>query len=301
MNHLIIDGHALAYRSHFAFATLRTANGLFSGCLYGFLTTLGSTKKKFKDFKITVAWDNEATRKKAVFSSYKCDRTKFGIGDQVRDVKSVLSCLALTQAECPKEEADDVIATLVENYKKEGKVYILTNDKDLTQLVEDGRVIMLCPARNGMEYYDSEAVKKKFGVSPQDIACFLALRGDDIDSIPGLPRVRSTVIASLVEKYRSPQEVYRHLSEEKLTDNERLAFTNFEQQSAVNLSLTNLVRDLSLVISEGTTDPAHMQEYLNRYEIKKISAEAYVKLFGNESSFHMRESPVVLQMTSLFD
>lgn len=264
---------------------------------------MGSLKKKFKDFKVTVAWDNEAVRKKAAFADYKCDRDHtFGIGDQVRDVKNVLGCLDLIQAECAMEECDDVIATLAEEYKKEGKVYILSNDKDLTQLVEDGRVVIMCPTRNkGVEYLDSEAVKKKFGVGPQDIACFLALRGDGIDSIPGLPRVRSTVIASLVGKYRSPQEVYKHLPEEKLTDNEKLAFANFERQSAVNLSLTNLVRDLPLVISEGRADVGYMQEYLDKYEIRKISADGYTKLFGNESSFHMRESPVVLEMTSLFD
>jgi DNA polymerase I len=301
MNNLIIDGFALAFRSHFSHSTLRTATGLFSGCLYGFLTTMGSVKKKHRDFHITVAWDLEATRKKTAFPDYKCNRSKFSIDEQIHDIKELLRNLNVTQSECVGEEADDVIATLVAQYTPEGKVYILSNDKDLTQLVKNGKVIILCPVKGGgFTFFDEEAVKNQFGVKPQNIACYLALRGDTIDSIPGLPRVRSTIIADLVEKYNTPQAVYAHLSEESLTDNERTAFTNFEKQVQVNYTLTKLVDTLQLSTAKGISNPIAVQSLLDKYEIRKIKAESYSENFLEEGSFSYRTAPQFV-MDSLFD
>jgi DNA polymerase I len=301
-NHLIIDGLALAYRSHFAHPNLQTVQGVFSGCMYGFLTSMATQKKKFPDFCFTVAWDNKPTRKLASYPNYKFGRNSYDISSQVNDIKEVLSCMAVTQAQCVGEEADDVIATLVSRYRGDGKVYILTSDKDLMQLVENGKVIMIRPGEHGVQkYYDEEEVEKEFGVRPKDLSCFLALKGDIIDSVPGLPRVRSKIISNLVNKYRTVDEIYNKLSEEKLTVNERQAFDKFKEQSKINFYLTNLVDNLSLEIITGQENPDKMQNILNNYEIKKINATDYIKLYGKESSFLYRTGDDPVIMNSLFD
>ena len=302
MNHLIVDGFGLAFRSHYAFSELRTATGNLSGCVYGFLVSLSPWKKRFMDCHITVAWDSGHARRDAAFSGYKADRPKLTMGDQIHDLKASLACMNITQAESPGEEADDVIAALVKQYSEEGRVFIFSSDKDITQLVQNGKVIMIRPSsgKNQERFFDEEEVKREFEVTPKNMACYQAFRGDTVDSIPGLPRVRSTIIAALVEKYITPDDIYRHLAEEKLTDFERKAFTDFEQQAKVNFQLTQLVNDIPLQITKGSIDPQKFSSYLNKYEIRKIASEPYTKLFENESSFNNRASPV-LEVASLFD
>lgn len=302
MNRFIIDGFNLAFRSHFAFGELKADNGLYSGCVYGFLVTLRSLKKKYPSFHFTVVWDNEPTRKKAMYVDYKADRPHFDIHDQIRDLKSILKALNVDQAEMLGEEADDVIAAMVEKYlQEEGKIYVYSSDKDLLQLVKNGRVIVIKPKSGGYpeEFFDEEAVKDKFGVYPSEFACFLTFRGDTSDHIPGVPRARSKVLAELASKYKEPRLVYGSLNEEKLTDFHRTKMREFEQQAYTNYSLVKLKDDLDCDVSLGASDEEQVALYLEKYGIKKIPADGLVRVFEEESSFNERQAPAI-ENISLF-
>jgi len=258
-------------------------------------------KKRFPEMPFTFVWDNEATRKKVLFAEYKAQRSSVGIHSQISDLKDLLKGFAVRQAECPGEEADDVLATLARQYETEGTVYIYSSDKDLLQLVKDGKVIVVRPkvGQREEQFFDEAAVKQEFGVSPQNLSCYLTLRGDQVDNVPGLPRVKSSFIAELSEKYGLPRNVYAHLSEETLTDFQVQAFREFEQQSNLNWQIVQLVDDLPLVLSEGQTDSEHVQKFLDRYEIRKLSSSALTDLFGKESSFNSRVTQGIT-MPSLF-
>ena len=211
MKRFIIDGFNLAYRSHFAFKDLSTSTGLFSGSIYGFLTTMRALKRRFPDFQFYVVWDNEPTTKKNAYAGYKANRIPFRVDFPIRDLKDILKCVKVVQAEMENEEADDVIASVV---RADGNMdYIYSSDKDLLQLVKDGSVVVISPkvGRNEEKIYDEEAVRGKFGVGPKDLARFLAFRGDTVDNIPGAVRVHSKVIASLCNKYGSVREIYENL------------------------------------------------------------------------------------------
>lgn len=301
MNHLVVDGHSIAYRMHYAFPLLRTTAGLMSGAVYGFLTGLRIRRKKHPDCHVTVTWDNDAARKKAAFPEYKSERSGISVlHAQIADLKEMLACANITQAECLAEEADDVIAYLVNKYSKDGRVFVLSSDKDLMQFVKDGKVVLIRPVSGDSDkYYDEESVKKEFGVSPAGLASFLALRGDPVDGVPGLLRVRSTVIASLVNRFGDPYEVYRNIKAETLTDFERKSFEGFESQAKVNYGLTRLTGEsLEPTIREGRPDPERLKEFLNKYEIRKIESESYVAMYEKESSFQSRISP---ELPSLFE
>jgi len=301
LNQLIVDGFALAYRSHFAFKNLCTSKGLSSGCVYGFLTSLRSRKNSPFGQRITIAWDTEAVRKKALFADYKAQRSKVGISEQIGDLKKMLSCLNIFQAEYQGEEADDVLATLVRKYVDQGdSVFVLSSDKDLLQFIKDGAVVMIRPKAGQVQerYYDEEMVRKEFGVGPKGVASFLAFKGDTVDNIPGVPRLRSAVIASLIEKYGSPEAVYHNLDKEQLTDFERASLKKSEQQVLLNYQLTQLKDDLELNIIKGHADPVGLQGFLDKYEIKFINSERYIEIFNTESSFQSRTSD--LTTPSLF-
>jgi DNA polymerase-1 len=287
MNYVVIDGMNLAFRAHYAFQKLSTSTGLNSGCIYGFLSIMRSLKLKHTDCQFVVAWDNIAKRKKDIYSSYKSNRVGFQEMDQIRDLKELLSSLNIHQYGCPGEEADDVIATFVEmNKNDEGIIYIYSADKDLMHLVKDGKVIIIRP-RSGkdLQYFDEEAVKKEMGVSPNDISVYLAFRGDTVDNIPGISRVKSSLIASIVDKYKSPENIYLNLNNEKMTPFQRESFKNFENQINVNYSLTTLKRDLDCKLVIGTSDEEKMGAIFSKYGIKAFSPNSYISIFDKNTSF----------------
>ena len=302
MNHLIVDGFNLAFRSHFAFGTLTTSAGVPSGCVYGFMVSLRSIKSKYPEFHITVAWDTEAKRKKEVYSDYKANRPRFDIATHISDLKSILSSMNVSQCEYLGEEADDVIATVAKRYSEDGLVYIYSSDKDLMQLVKDGKVILIRPKVGAGEerIYDEGAVRNEFGVGPDRLACFLAFRGDPVDNVPGVERVPSKLLSRLIEKYNDPRTVYGSMANEPLTEFQRASMGKSEQQVYVNFELVRLRDDLDVAISNGTPNPDEVGKYLDKYEIRSIKADKYVGQFDRESSFLNRKSPSIKNY-SLFE
>jgi len=303
MEHLIIDGFNIAFRSHFAFNALHANTGSMSGCVYGFLVSLRTIKKKFPQCHLTVAWDNGSQRRKAIYAEYKATRSSHvSISEQIQDLKAMLKCLDITQVETPGEEADDVIATFVKKNQEGNKIYIYSSDKDFLQLVKDGSVIVIRP-KSGLipeRAYDSSVVKNEYSVSPEDLQSYFAFRGDSIDNIPGVPRIKSNSIAYLVTKYKTPEEIYAHLSEEKMTDFQLKSLKESEKQVYLNYILVSLISDLTLNTQEGKLSVEVLQLYLNKYSIKSIHSDSYSVLFEKTDIFNTRTAPAV-QSYSLFE
>lgn len=301
MNRFIIDGFNMVYRSHFAFLKFSTASGMPSGCIYGFFSSLKSLRNKYPDFKFYVVWDNKAKRKFALFPEYKANRDPFRVSLPISDIKQALDCLNIIQVDCPDQEADDVIGSMV-TQSNDGKDYIYSSDKDLQQLVVDGKVIVISPKVGKIpeKYYDEEAVKDTWGVTPKDLACFLAFRGDTSDNVPGVPTVPSKILATLVSKYKTPEAVYNNIAEEKLTEFQLKTIIQVKDQIFLNNQLIQLDKNLSCNFKTGTQNQIKLGEILKRYEIKKISSEDLVQLFDAETVFLRREGPR-LKTISMFE
>jgi DNA polymerase-1 len=301
MDNLIVDGFGIVYRSHYAFNNLLTGTGLCSGSVYGFLISMRTIKNKYPHCHLTIAWDRDATRRKEAFGAYKSNRTSINLFEQILDLKKIFSHLNVSQAEFEGEEADDVIASLTRKYV-ESQVYIYSSDKDMFQLVKDGSVIAIRPKRGKTpeRFYDEEKVKEEFSVCPQNFACFQCLRGDSVDCIPGVPRIKSSLLAYLAEKYKDPTTIYEHLDEEKLTSYQRKALTEFQEQAMVNMQLVKLRTDLSLDVITGTPNADALVPFLDKYEIRSIDPNAYARVFADVPSFNARKAPG-FESYSLFD
>lgn len=301
MNYLIIDGFGLAYKSFYAYSNLTTSSGLDSGCVYGFVVSLKALKKKYPAFHFVVAWDRGYTYRKQIFSNYKSNRNEFSIDPHIEDIKKILTTVKITQVELQGEEADDVIASFVNKNADNNLIYVYSADKDLLQLVKNGKVIVIKPksASYPEKYFDEEAVYQEYGVEPRNLAAFQAFRGDTVDNIPGVPRLPSKVIASLISRYENPNAVYSSLESEKLTDFQRKSINDYKQQVLLNYNLTRLRCDLDYEITEGSLNEELLRVYLNKYEIKVISAEVFLEVFEKESTFLNRRAPAI-QNYSLF-
>jgi len=122
---------------------------------------------------------------------------------QVSKVKEISRYLGIPSFEMEGYEADDILATFAIKLKKSGEVYIVTSDKDLFQLVSDN--IYIYDAYRD-EIYDRDKVIEKFGISPERIPEFLALTGDTVDNVPGVPGIGSKRAVEIVKKYSNFEE-----------------------------------------------------------------------------------------------
>jgi DNA polymerase-1 len=308
MNSFLIDGNNLVYRSHNANFELKTGSGKFSGMFYGFIRTLFALRKKYRNFKFIVVWDNRAKAKFEIQPDYKAGRSSLPgvVWDQVTDIRACLNSMGIDQYEKKEYEADDVIASLAKTLKNEGIVYIYTNDKDLLQLVEDGKVIVFKP-KVGVtpeQFFDEESVKKLFGVPPSKLGFFRSFDGDTSDNIKGISRVPRKIVAKLVNGYSNVDDIYDNLYKMELTDFQKKSFEEAKERIKNNIKIVLLDQNvLDLEKSESFFNKDKVEELLNIYEIKSIKAGDLIDLFS--STLDIRYSDpmdnVQLETISLFN
>lgn len=306
-NNILVDGLNLAHRAMNANLELQTTTGLKSGLFYGFLRSAVALKKRYSTYKLSVVWDGSSRRRREAYPLYKSGRPESGadLSGQVFDLRELLSSIGVTQYLNPDQEADDVMASLSEHFKGlRGHTVLYTNDRDLLQMVEDGKVSVHKP-KVGMSQeviYDEEKVKGYFGVPPKLLVCYRSFDGDASDNLPGVSRVPRKLIATLVEKYGSVQDIYMAIGAEKLTDFQRGSMLEGRGSVERNNALMALDRNLDSV---GEIRPTQKVEeadkLLSKYEIRSYTGESLTDVFG--TIFSVRTGvmePLKLENYSLF-
>jgi len=205
---IIIDAHSVIFRSYFAFIRnpLKNARGETTSGIFGFVNLIQKIKKKLPTEYMGLAFDapGETFRDKA-YKEYKATRPAPppDIPFQIEKVKEISECMGIPQFEIVGYEADDVLATLAVKLKEHGDVYIATSDKDLLQMVRDN--IYVYDAYRD-EILDRDNVIAKFGVTPEQVPTYLALVGDSIDNVPGVPGIGPKRAVEIINKYKDFDE-----------------------------------------------------------------------------------------------
>jgi DNA polymerase-1 len=187
----ILDTHALIYRAHFAMEKLglKTKAGFPTGALYGMAQYLINIKKTYSPrYWVAVMDPGTKSHRNDLYPEYKANRPPMpdDLRAQLSYIEQLLSVFNITIVKVPGYEGDDIIASIVEEYKKLIAISIVSKDKDLMQLVGPS-VRMLAPNGTGVfEVIDTVYVMKKFGVTPSNLGKWLALVGDSSDNIPGV-------------------------------------------------------------------------------------------------------------------
>src|SRR4030042_3732591 len=200
---ILIDAHSIIYRSYFAFINnpLKNRKGEITSGIYGFLNTLEKIKQNIGSEYIGLAYDAPGkTFRDDIFEEYKATRepTPPDLPFQIDKVKEICEYLGISGFELTGYEADDILATIAARFKDQGEVFIVTSDKDLMQLVDD-RIFVYDAYKNLI--YDKNEVVKKFGVPPKRIVEYLALGGDSIDNVPGVPGIGPKRAGEILTKY----------------------------------------------------------------------------------------------------
>ena len=218
----LIDGSAQLHRAYFAIKGLATSRGLPSNAVYGFTTMLRKLYEDEDPEFVGVSFDLAGpTFRHEEYSEYKAHRRKMedDLSVQLPYVRRVCEVFGLPIIDAPGFEADDVIAALAAQAVASGhKVVVVSGDKDLLQLVTDD-VLVLNPGREGAGsvMYDRKTVEEKFGVPPERVVDVLALVGDSVDNVPGVPGIGEKGARDLVREFGPVEQVIANADKVKRT------------------------------------------------------------------------------------
>ena len=204
----LVDGSHTIFRAYHALPHLSTRQGVPTNAVYGFTTMLLRAIREGNPTHLAVAFDEEAKAKRSeLYAEYKATRgaPPEDLTPQFPLVRRVLEALRVPAIGFPGYEADDVIATIARRARAQGwEVVIVSGDKDLMQLVVNG---IRCYDSMYEKWYGPAEVEEKWGVPPQQVADLLALTGDKIDNIPGVPGVGEKTAAGLLKAYGTLENV----------------------------------------------------------------------------------------------
>jgi DNA polymerase-1 len=197
---VLVDGSSYLYRAFHALPPLTTSKGLPTGAVKGVLNMLKSLRKQYPKSPFAVVFDAKGgTFRDEMFADYKANRPSMPdeLRVQIEPLHASVRALGYPLLCVEGVEADDVIGTLARQCAAAGRdVVISTGDKDMAQLVCPH--VTLVNTMTG-SVYDIDGVKAKFGVGPELIIDYLALMGDKVDNIPGVPGVgEKTALGLLV-------------------------------------------------------------------------------------------------------
>jgi DNA polymerase-1 len=215
---VLIDGNSLLYRGFFAMRALTTSAGQPTNAVFSFTMMLLTLLEQQKPDVMIAAWDTpKPTFRHEEFKAYKGQRTAPPpeLTEQGPIARELLRAFDVPMVEAPGYEADDVIGTLAKRGREQGyEVMIVTGDLDALQLVEPGvRVMTTIKGVTDVVIYDDDAVMKRYGLTPDQLADYRALKGDTSDNIPGVPGVGEKTATTLLQKYSHVEDLLFKLDE----------------------------------------------------------------------------------------
>ncbi|HEV8238059.1 MAG TPA: DNA polymerase I [Thermoanaerobaculia bacterium] len=250
----LIDGYSNIFRAYFAIPNLSNSKGIPTNAVYGFHNMLRKLLREEQPDLIGVAWDvSSRTVRSEKFEAYKANRTPMpdDLRSQIKRIRQVLEGYRIPILELPNWEADDVIGTLALQACAQGyDVTIVSADKDLLQLVRPG----ISVAHTFREkVYTPELVEADIGVPPDRVVDLLALIGDSIDNIPGVPGIGEKGAPQLIREFGSLEALLDRSAEVK-RKNYREGLEQHREQALLSKELATIRTDLPL-----TFDPALLE------------------------------------------
>lgn len=210
----LIDASVYVFRAYYSMPDDMVDNdGNPVNALYGFCRFLGDFIEQVNPKHIAVAFDESLTTsfRTTIYPEYKANRDPAPeeLRRQFAQCRRFSSALGLMNCSNPLYEADDLIGTLVEHGRQRGRPStIVSRDKDLTQLLTRDDVFWDFAGKGKLGY---ERIPEVFGVWPEQIADFLALAGDSVDNIPGVPGVGKKTAEALLKHFGNLEEIYSNL------------------------------------------------------------------------------------------
>ncbi|WP_369434134.1 DNA polymerase I [Psychromonas sp. MME1] len=271
---VLVDGSSYLYRAFYAPPHLTNSAGEPTGAVYGVVNMLKSLLKQFSPSHIVVVFDAKGkTFRDDLYAEYKAQRPSMpdDLRCQIEPLHNVIKAMGLPILIVPGVEADDVIGTLSRQASAQGiPTVISTGDKDMAQLVDEHTFLINTMTDTVL---DIQGVNDKFGIPPELIIDYLALMGDKVDNIPGVPGVGEKTALAMLQGIGSLNDIYNDLDKlaplgfrgsktmaKKMQDNEEMARLSYQ--------LATIKTDVELAVAYDDFKP------------QAQDTDELVKLFG---------------------
>jgi DNA polymerase-1 len=251
---LLIDGHALAYRTYFALTRASdssrwlTKSGEPTAGTYGFASVLLRLIEKDAPEYVAVSFDTGKTFRDEAYPEYKATRAKMpeDLVPQLDRIRELVAAFGIPVLEREGFEADDVLGTIAARAAGPGlEVIILTGDRDLLQLADDHVIIRLAGQKlsEAVDYGPSE-VRQRLGIDPNQLVDYKALVGDSSDNIPGVSGIGEKTAVSLLHTYGTLEAIYQHLDD--VASRFRAKLEAGREQAYLSQRLARIVTDVDV-------------------------------------------------------
>ncbi|MBU1310303.1 MAG: DNA polymerase I, partial [Gammaproteobacteria bacterium] len=286
---ILVDGSSYLFRAYHSPPHLTNSKGEATGAIYGVVNMLKSLLRQYQPTQMAVVFDAKGpTFRNQMYSEYKAHRPPMpdDLRSQIAPLHEIIQAMGLPLLCISGVEADDVIGTLACQASAAGlHTLISTGDKDMAQLV-DGHITLINTMTNTL--LDPQGVAEKFGVGPELIIDYLALMGDKVDNIPGLPGVGEKTAAALLQGLGSIEQIYQQL-DQVTTLSFRGAKTmaakleQFREQLQLSYQLATIKTDVELPyqladLTIKSADNSRLAQLYQECEFRRWLAE----VLGNE-------------------
>lgn len=250
---VLIDGNNLMFRAYYATAytgnLMMTSSGLYTNALFGFANMLNKIVKELTPDYMFIAFDKgKKTFRHQMYNEYKSGRAHMPeeLAMQIPLVKEYVNLLGIKQYECSEFEADDLVGSCADKFKNQvDDVIVISQDKDLLQLVED-KISVAQPKSGTSEFvfYTPKNFKELLGINHYQMVDYKGLIGDSSDNLPGVSGIGPKTAQKLLDEYSTLEDIFTNIDNIKGKIKEKLM-----QEKDVALRtkmLATLVRNVEL-------------------------------------------------------
>ncbi|MBO7132741.1 MAG: DNA polymerase I [Bacteroidales bacterium] len=278
-----LDAYALIFRAYYAFIKNPRINSkkINTSAIFGFVNTLEDVLKREQPTHIAVAFDPSGPNfRHEMFPEYKANReaTPEDIKIAVPYIKQILEAYRIPIIQIAGFEADDVIGTLAKKFANaDNQVYMMTPDKDYGQLVDENTFMYRPPhSGNVPEILGVKEVNEKFNIdNPIKVIDILALWGDKVDNIPGVPGIGEKTAATLIAKYGDIENIIKNIPQ--LKGKQQEAFKNNIEQLRLSYKLATIKTDVPVDVT------------LDEMKVETPDFEALASVFDDLEFFTLKQ------------
>lgn len=284
---LIIDANALVHRSYHALPKFTAKDGRPTGALYGLASILIKFFRESPPDYIVAAFDRpEPSFREVLSKTYKAHRPEPepALVSQIVEAYNLFKSFGIKTVDAPGFEADDLIGSLVEKFRKEKdlRIIILTGDLDSLQLVQDKKIVSQI-LRTGISesvVYDEDGVFTRFGLKPEQLPDYKGLVGDASDNISGIAGIGPKTALKLLQKYKNLGSLYEEISKKNAKTDElsvdlKEKLLKYREQAMFSRRLAEIARDAPLGV-EKLEEMKHDKNFVK-------PASDYLMQFGFKS------------------
>ncbi len=287
---VIVDGNSIINRAYYAIPPLYTKEGVPTNAVHGFLRMILSIIKEKNPEYFVVAFDVKGGNfRHRLYKDYK--GTRKGMDDdlavQIPILKEILDAIGIPRIELKDYEADDLIGTVCDKAPQDKEVLVVSGDKDMLQLVSNNtKVLITKRGTSDLKEFGRDEVKEELGVYPDQVVDYKGIRGDSSDNIPGVRGIGQKGATTLLNDYKSLEEIYDNLDNiqskrnRKLLEEQReMAFLSKElatinREVPIDASILNFALELTIDAAIDLLKKYELNSFIKQTESKAATLDA---------------------------